>query len=762
MKRVRPLLSIATLSAEQHSNEDIVMKVIRIASVVSLLIGSSLIARAQYRYPFQNPNLPVNQRIKNVLSLMTLQEKIDLLGKSMNVPRLGIYGCGRIDSIPGSTGQFEGLHGLAVGGPNHWERRSPGMPSMGGTSTIPTTQFPQATGLGETWDPALIEQVAGEEGREARYIYQTYNRGGLIVRAPNADLARDPRWGRLEESYGEDPYFVGTMSAAFVRGLQGNNPRYWLTASLIKHFMANSNEDGRIGSSSNFDARLLHEYYSAPFRMAIEQGGADSMMAAYNAVNGIPMTANPLLRNLVIKQWGLNGIIDTDRGALTFMVTKHKYYPDMAESATGAIHAGINQFLNNYQDAVKEALQRKLITEKDIDRNLTGVIRVMIRLGFLDPSSANPYAKIKSNGGTPPWDENASKELVLRTTEESIVLLKNSSHLLPLDLSRVHSIAVVGPMANAVYSDGYGGTPPFTITPLQGLRDIVGSRAAIHYSADDQQATELAKASDVAIVFVGNEPFCHKTANHVCPNPTGGQEGIDRKEIHLEPDQENLIQRVYAANPHTIVVLVSSFPFTIGWTKEHVPAILNVAHSSEEEGAALANVIFGNYNPAGRLTITWPASIDQLPPMMDYDIRDGRTYMYAKGTPLFPFGFGLSYSTFRYSDLNTSASTLSHGKSLELQVEITNTSARSGDEVVQLYVRHIGSKVPRPQLELEGFSRVYIPAHQSRFVKIPLAANNLRYWDTAKRTWVLEKDKVEVMVGSASNDIKVTKTITVR
>lgn len=739
------------------------MRAIRIACAVCLVAGTATALHAQYKYPFQNPKLPVNQRIDNVLSLMTLQEKIDLLGKSMNIPRLGIYGSGKVDSIPGSSGQFEGLHGLALGGPNHWGQRSPGTPAMGGISTIPTTQFPQSTGLGETWDPDLVRQVASEEGREARYVYQTYDRGGLIVRAPNADLARDPRWGRLEESYGEDPFLVGKLSVAFVKGLQGNNPHYWQAASLVKHFLANSNEDGRTGSSSNFDARLLHEYYAVPFRMTVEQGGANAIMTAYNAVNGIPMATSPLLRNLVMDRWGFNGIIDTDRGALTFMVTKHHYYPNMTASVAGAIHAGVNQFLNQYQDAIKSALQQKLITEADIDSNLKGVLRVMIRLGFLDPPALDPYTRIDARTMSPPWDQASSKKLALRATEESVVLLKNSSHLLPLDLSKVQSIAVLGPMANAVYSDGYGGTPPFAVTPLQGLREKVGSKVAIHYSSDPGQAAQLAKNSSVAILFVGNKPFCRKRSSAgVCPNPTEGQEGIDRQEIHLPPGQEKLIQDVYAANHRTIVILVSSFPFAIDWTKQHVPAILNVAQSSEEEGAALANVIFGDYNPAGRLTITWPESVSQLPPMMDYNIRDGRTYMYFKGTPLFPFGYGLSYTTFRYSGMHLSAPSLAAGQSLNVNVDVANTGSRAGDEVVQLYVKHIGSKVSRPNLELEGFRRVYIPAHQSRSVTIPLTAAALRYWSQSGNQWVLEKDRVEIMVGGSSSGIRLTKTIAVQ
>ncbi len=742
------------------------MNSIRLLGVAGILAASSHLLVAQYQYPFQNPNLPDNQRIQNVLSLLTLQEKIDLLGKDLNVPRLGIYGSPKIDTIPGSSGQFEGLHGLAVGGPNHWGNHSPGPPSgpWPGKSTIPTTQFPQPAGLGQTWDPALLKQIATEEATEARYIFQSYNRGGLIIRAPNADLARDPRWGRSEESYGEDPFLVGTMSVAFVQGLQGNDPRYWLTASLVKHFLANSNEDGRIGSSSNFDARLLHEYYSVPFRMAIEQGGANALMTAYNAYNGIPMATSPLLRSMVMDRWGFNGMIDTDRGALTFMVTKHKYYPDMAKAAAGAIHAGVNQFLNPYQDAVKAALQQKLLTEADIDRDLQGVFRVMLRLGFLDSSSPAAYTGIKATRASAPWDGQAARSLALQATEESIVLLKNSANLLPLNASTVHSIAVVGPSANVVYLDGYSGTPPFAVTPFQGLeKKTNGARITVRYSPGGSEAVQLAKNSDVAIVVVGNRSFCRrKTDPPPCPDPTEGQEGKDRQQIHLKPDQEKLIQDVYAANRRTVVVLVSSFPYTIRWAKQNVPAVLQMANNSEQEGNALANVIFGDYNPSGHLSVTWPESGSQLPPMMDYNLPDGRTYMYWKGDALFPFGFGLSYTKFKLSGLHASASTLSAGSTLHFSVKVANTGRLPGDEVVQLYVEHVGSKIARPRLELKGFARVHVPAHGTVTATIPLTAKSVEYWDTSSNAWVLEKDRIRVMVGDSSANLKLAKLVKVQ
>ena len=387
-------------------------------SLALALFTSTLAWTQQYQYPFQNPSLPVEVRIDNiVLSLMTPEEKISALSTNPDVPRLGIHGSDHI----------EGLHGVAYGGPGGWEGH--------GLKPLPTTQFPQSVGLGETWDPDLLQKAAAIEGYEARYIFQSedlhttnsrgeqHRREGIVIRAPNADLARDPRWGRGEESYGEDPYLTGTMAVAFVHGLQGDDPHYWLTASLMKHFLANSNEDGRGGSSSNFDERLLREYYSLPFRMGVIEGGSRAYMTAYNAYNGIPMAAQPILRDITMHEWGFDGIICTDAGALTNMVTQHKYFPEINQATAGAIHAGINQFLDRYRQGANGAVDNKLVNASEIDENLRGVYRVMIRLGLLDPPELVPYSKIK--GTAPAWDNEEHKTLARKITQESIVLLKN-------------------------------------------------------------------------------------------------------------------------------------------------------------------------------------------------------------------------------------------------------------------------------------------------------------------------------------------------
>ncbi len=295
---------------------------------------------------YADSRAPVEARITDLLSRMTVEEKVDAFSTNPTVPRLGVVG----------TGHVEGLHGLALGGPGHWEGRT----GRDYETVIPTTTFPQSRGLGQTWDPALLSEAAGQEAYETRYAFGKYHRGGLVVRAPNADLSRDPRWGRSEESYGEDPFLVGTLATAYTRGLQGDGT-YWTTASLLKHFLANSNENLRTSSSSDFDERLFQEYYSVPFRMAIEDGHANAFMTAYNSWNGTPMIENPVLRNVVMKVWGEDGIICTDGGALTALVKDHKAYKTMPEAVAATVHAGINQYLDTYKPAMEEALKEGLI-----------------------------------------------------------------------------------------------------------------------------------------------------------------------------------------------------------------------------------------------------------------------------------------------------------------------------------------------------------------------------------------------------------------
>lgn len=701
-----------------------------------LSLSCQLFAQEQYEYDFQDSSMDTEKRIDNILSLMTLDEKVKALSTNPSVPRLGIPG----------TGHVEGLHGLALGGPAGWGGK--------GKDPLPTTTFPQAYGLGETWDVDLIKKVAAAEAYEARYALQKYNRGSLVVRAPNADLARDPRWGRTEESYGEDPFLAGKLTVAFVEGLQGNHPQYWQTASLMKHFLANSNEDGRTYTSSDFDERLWREYYAVPFKMGVVEGGSRAYMAAYNKVNGIPAMVHPMLKEITQNEWGQNGIVCTDGGAFKLLLSDHKYYPDKYKAAAATVKAGINQFLDEYTEAVYGALSNGYLTEDEIDEELRGNYRVMIRLGLLDDSEGNPYAQIGENKEIDPWKTETHKKLALEATQKSIVLLKNESRkLLPLQKSDLKHIAVIGQRADEVLLDWYSGTPPYTITPLEGIRSKVGANVKVSYAKNnaDGKATKLAKEADVAIVIVGNHPTCDAGWAD-CPVPSHGKESVDRQSLELE--EEDLVKLVHQANPNTIVVLASSFPYSINWTQENVPAILHMAQNSQEMGNALADVLFGYYNPAGRLTQTWVRSITDLPPLMDYNIRNGRTYMYFKGDPLYSFGHGLSYSSFEYSNLQLEKPVINAGDELKVSLNIKNTGNFDGDEVVQLYAHYPESMVARPIKALKAFQRVFIKKGESRKVTLTVRAQDLEYWDFEKQKFVLEKGSVELQIGPASDNIQ--------
>jgi beta-glucosidase len=351
------------------------------------------------------------------------------------------------------------------------------------------------------------------------------------------------------------------------------------------------------------------------------------------------------------------------------------------------LKAGINQFIDRpYLADLTTALSNNLVTEADIDQGVKGEMRVFIRLGLVDPPEMVPYAKIGAADEPEPWTTDKTKAAVKLATQESIVLLKNTSGLLPLDKTKVKTIAVVGPSANEVDFDWYSSWPPYAITPLQGITNKAGPNVTVTCATNntDGQAVKLAQAADVAVVVVGNNPgggFGRVSG------PSEGKEGRGRKAITLDQSQEDLIEQVFAANPKTIVVLISSYPFAINWPQEHVPAIVHLSQNSQELGSALADVLFGDYNPAGRLVQTWPKSLDQLPPMMDYNIRNGRTYMYFKGEPLYPFGYGLSYTTFTYSNLKTSAETLAKNGAITVSVDVQNSGKAAGEEVVQLYVK---------------------------------------------------------------------------
>lgn len=694
-------------------------------------------------YPFQDPSLPDEERLDNLISLMTLEEKITHLSPRLpGIPRLGVKG----------TRTVEGLHGLALSGPANW--------AVKGKGAAPTTTFPQSIGLAQTWDPDLLEELAAWEAYETRYLAQNenYRSAGLIVFAPNADLGRDIRWGRTEECYGEDAFLAGSLVASYVRGLQGEDPKYWKTASLMKHFLANSNENERTFNSSDFDERLFREYYSYPFYKGVTEGGSRAYMAAYNKYNGIPCTVHPVLKEVTVNEWGQNGIICTDGGAFRLLITDHHYFETLTEAAAACIHAGINMFLDRYRPALDQALEQGLVTNPDIDGAVRGPLRVMLKLGLLDEGADNPYTKIGITDTVRPWTMPEARALAHKATVRSVVLLKNDG-ILPLEADELNSIAVIGPSADLVVSDWYAGTPPYRVSVLDGIRTAAGNRVKINYAASNKadSAVIAARESDVAIVCVGNHPLGYGAGWGVNYVPSDGREAVDRQAISLE--QEDLVRLVRQANPNTVLVVVSSFPYALNWSKAHIPAMLHVAQSSQELGNGVADVLFGKEGPSGRLVQTWSRSIDQLPPMLDYNIRNGRTYMYDPHEPLFPFGHGLTYTTFEYGQPKTDKSEAGKGEVVKVTMELTNTGTVDSDEVVQLYAGFPGSAVEHPRKALKSFRRVHVPAGSSVKVNLDLRTDDLAHWDPEADRWELEKGTVNLMVGASSADIRQTCTL---
>jgi beta-glucosidase len=693
-----------------------------------------------YAYPFRNPCLALEDRVTNLLGLLTDAEKVSLLTEHQPaISRL---------NIAAFTTFTEGIHGLG------W---------AAGVAAVLSTQFPQASGLGETWDPDVLTQAFAQVGNEAR-VYFVKNKGqqvGLALRAPVVDLSRDPRAGRAEESLGEDPYLVGELAKALVRGLQGSNPLALQEAATMKHFFVYNQEQNRGNNNVIVDDRNLREYYLVPFYETIVNAHGQSFMTSYNAVNGVPATCSPVIKSVVIAEWGFDGMICTDADAMQATYQSYKYFPSLEAAAAGVVKAGTAVMLSGNAAAMQQAYTDGLLTTADMDAALRGNFRMRFRLGEFDPTS--PYSTV--DGNSTPWTTDSAKALARLVTQKSIVLLKNDGNLLPLDKTTVKSLAVIGPNADVDISDWYGGKPPYTVTALAGIKAAVGTGVNVQYALDNTggAAVNIATGADAAIVVVGNNPTCGNTTFGSCTGGYDSKESVDRTYIDLKPEQVTLIQAVFAANPKTIVVDMSSFMQAITSVQNSVPAIIHITHSSQELGNALADVLFGAYNPAGRTSVTWYKALTDIPAKTDYDIRKGRTYMYFQGTPLYPFGFGLSYTTFTYSALRLSAATLASGGSVTVSVDVTNSGTRDGDEVVQLYVSYpTTTGVPRPIKQLRGFKRVTVPAGQTKTVALTLDYSQLGYWNTTTSAFTVQPGTVHLMVGGSSVDKRSEADLTVQ
>jgi beta-glucosidase len=697
---------------------------------------------AEDRPLYLDPGQTIERRTRDLISRLTLEEKATLLNHNgPDVTRLGIR----------SDKWNQCLHGVC------WDR--------------PTTMFPVSIALAATWDPPRMHEVATAISDEARAVYNLWHQQpdiraqhkGLIYRAPVINISRNPYWGRINECYGEDPFLTGRIGVAYVQGLQGNDPRYLKLVSTLKHYAVNNVEKDRQKLSATVSERMLYEYWLPHFHDCIVEGQAQSVMASYNAINGVPSNINPLLLTDILKhQWGFEGFVVSDLGGVNTMVQGHMQGKMSYEAAVAqSLNAGCDFSDNEFMRYIPAAVRQGLVPESRLDDALYRVLHDRIRLGDFDPPELVPFSRISTNVICSP----EHRRLALETARASMVLLQNQNHSLPLDKSRLKKIAVIGPHAALFTPGGYSGKADRPVDPLQGLKNRAAPSTEILYAkgceiaprrasggtnslaanSDEpsmiQAAAATARQADVAIVFVGTTEAVES-------------EGRDRTSLGLPGRQEELIEAVYAANPRTVVVLLNAGPLTIPWVKKHVLAIIEAWWNGVEGGDAIADVIFGDYNPAGRLPLTVYASEDQVPPQNEYDITKGFTYMYLGGQPLFAFGHGLSYTTFKYHGLRLSDARIRPDGQITATVDITNTGKRAGDEVAQLYIHELKPCVKRPAKELRGFQRIHLQPGETRTAVFSVPAAKLVFYDEGAHGFRVNPGPFQILVGGSSEDIR--------
>jgi len=682
---------------------------------------------------YQDVTLPIETRVADLVARLTLEEKVSqMVHDAPAIERLG---------IPKYNWWNECLHGVA----------------RAGIATV----FPQAIGLAATWNVDLLHRIAVAISDEARAKHHEAVRQGireiykgLTFWSPNINIFRDPRWGRGQETYGEDPYLTARMGVAFVRGLQGDDPRYLKLVATPKHFAVHS---GPEAERHRFDARVderdLRQTYLPAFEACVKEGQAVSVMGAYNRTNGEPCCASPtLLDKILRKEWGFDGYVVSDCWAIGDIYKHHKVVATVEEAAALAVQAGCDLNCGEAFGALLAAVAQGLIAEETIDQAVQRLFTARFRLGLFDPPEMVPYTQI-------PFAVNDSPEhraLALQAARESIVLLKNQNHCLPLRPD-IKSIAVIGPNADdaTVLLGNYHGTPSRSVTPLQGIQARVSPTTEVLYApgcdlldedtAGFATAVALAKRAEV-IIFVGG-------ISQLVEGEEGQREGVaggrrsrgDRDDLNLPGVQEKLLQALHATGKPVVLVLLNGSALAVNWASEHLPAIVEAWYPGEEGGTALAEVLFGDYNPAGRLPVTFYKSLADLPPFDDYRMA-GRTYRYFRGEPLFPFGYGLSYTTFAYSNLRLSARTIAPSETLTVSVDVQNVGQLAGDEVVQLYVSDIAASVPVPIRQLAGFMRLHLATGEKQTVTFTLAPRQLSLIDDAGRR-VIEPGEFQVAVG---------------
>lgn len=694
--------------------------------------------------PFRDPARPIEARITDLLGRLTLQEKAAQLNHmNQGVPRL---------NVPMWGGWNQTLHGV-------WSKQ-------------PTTLFPIPTAMGATWDPDLVHTVAVAMSDEARALYNAKAEGprtrhGLVFRSPVINISRDPRWGRIQEVFSEDPLLTGRMGVAYVRGLQGDDINHLKLAATVKHFAVNNVETGRQHLNASVEERNLFEFWLPHWRAAITEAHAQSVMSSYNAINGMPDAVNHyLLTDILRRKWGFDGFVTDDLGAVALLTgarasnaleTGQHFSEDPVIAAAAAIKAGNDSDDPEFETDLPLAVRRGLLTEKDIDGALRNVLRVGFRLGAYDPPQNSPYSKLGMDVVRSPDHLKLSQTLA----EESMTLLLNRQRFLPLKQEAVRSIAVIGPAGGDEYETGnYYGTPTRKTSVVAGLRALLGSGAKVEYEkglgfvepAEEkslERAVSLARKSDTVVLCLGTSLRVEA-------------EGRDRRDLTLPGAQQQLLEAVYAANPKVVLVLLNAGPLAVTWANDHVPAILSAWYPGELGGDAIARTLFGLNNPGGHLPYTVYQSLEGVPPQNEYDVSKGFTYQYFKGVPLYPFGHGLSYTHFTYSHLITTPPISATEGELTVSFDIRNAGEVAGADVPQLYTHQQQSIAVQPIQTLRAFQRVTLQPGETRTVTLHVPVQQLGWYRTAVHDFRVEPGSFDVLVGTSSEDIRLRGSVLVK
>jgi beta-glucosidase len=758
--------------------------------LVLLLLSGSATRSQTATVPYKNPALPIDQRVADLLARMTLEEKVAQL--------VCLWGQKPQPNPPGDLStdrgefSFEKAAEIMKNGigqiARQRERKDPresanfanavqrflvektrlGIPAifhdeaLHGHMAQKSTSFPQPIALASSWDLDLITKVFTVAAIEARA------RGGHQVLGPNLDLGRDPRWGRTEETYGEDPYLVSRMGVACIKALQGQGPGVDQehVIATAKHYAAHGQPEGGTNvGPANYSERVLREVFLASFQAAVTEAGVMSVMPSYNEIDGVPSHASAFLLQRVLRQeWGFTGLVASDYYGITELERRHHVAANKEDAAKMALEAGVDTELPDpdcyltIPQLIKEGVLSEALLNSAVARNL----RAKFLLGLFEHPYVDPERAVSVTNSP------AHQALAAEAARRSIVLLKNENRLLPLDRQKLSSIAIIGPNAAGVHLGGYSDNPGRGVSVLQGIRDKVGNQLKVSYAegckitqeggnwwSDSSKlsdpavdarliadAVEVAKAADVSVIVIGGNEDTNKEAwaeNHLG----------DRDSLDLVGRQNDLVKAVLATGKPVVAMLINSGPLSVNYIAESVPAILEGFYLGQETGVAVADVLFGDSNPAGKLPISFPRSVGQLPIFYNHKPTAKRGYLFADREPLFPFGFGLSYSTFEYSNLKVTPERIGPESRAQVSVSVANTSKVPGDEIVQLYIHDVVGSVTRPVMELKDFRRISLSPGEKKTVTFVIAPDKLSLLNLHMDRLV-EPGWFEIMVGTSS------------